>query len=70
MEKIIEVLKSRRAWAAICAFISLALRAVGSDADFDANAATNAIMTLVQAISDLGMVFLPIWSLYKPKKNN
>lgn len=70
MQKIIEILKNRRAWAAVCAFISLLLRAVGADADFDANAATDAIMTTVQAISDLGMIFLPIWSLYKPKKTN
>ena len=67
MQKIIEIIKNRRTWAAICALISVSLRAIGSDADFNADAATNAIMALVQAITDVGTVILPIWSLYKPK---
>ena len=68
MKKIIQVLKNRRSWAAICALVAVCLRATGVNVDFDTNKATDAIMALIQAIADLGAIILPIWSLSKPKK--
>lgn len=62
------ILKQRRIWAGICAIISLYLRAFAPEVDFNADKATDIILTIVQAISDLGMVLLPIWSYFRPKK--
>lgn len=69
MNKVLEILKQRRIWAGICAMVALGLRAFVPDLDFDAESATNAIMAFVQAIADLGAVFLPLWSYIKPKVN-
>lgn len=67
MTKILELLKQRRVWAGIAGIISLSLRAFASGVDFDQDAFTDAIMAIVQAISDLVMITFPIWSYLKPR---
>ena len=67
MTKILELLKQRRVWTAISATISLSLRVFSVNADFDENAFADAMLAIVQAISDLATILLPIWSYLKPK---
>ena len=68
MTQVLNILKQRRVWASLCALISIFLRAFAPDVDFNEEQATELIMTLIQTISDLGMVMLPLWSYFKPKK--
>jgi hypothetical protein len=67
MSKIITILSSRRVWAAIGGAISLILSLSGSHIGFDPNTFTNAIMSLVNDISALAAIILPLWSLISPK---
>lgn len=60
------LLSQRRVWAAICAFIALVVNALGIE--FDSETATSAVMSVVEAITALGAIGLPIWSYFFPKK--
>lgn len=62
-----ELLKSRRVWAGVAAIIALTLPLLGYN-DLDANSLTDAIMGVVEAISSLAAVILPIWSYFYPKQ--
>jgi hypothetical protein len=68
MNKLIDILKQRRVWASIFALVSISLRAFAPDLSFDEEKATELVLTLIQTLSDLGMVLLPLWSYLKPKK--
>jgi len=69
MENILNILKQRRIWAGITGAIALILPLVAKDASFDANATTNAIMGVIEAVSGLATVILPLYSYFKPKAN-
>jgi hypothetical protein len=68
MEKVITILKQRRVWASIFALISISMRAFAPDLEFDEERATEVTLLLIQTLSDIGMVMLPLWSFFKPKK--
>ena len=60
----LEALKNRRVWAAIFGLIALTLPHAG----IDAGAIADAIVKVVEAVSALLTVILPLWSYFKPKK--
>lgn len=64
MEKLLFILKQRRIQASILAIIAFAL----PEANIDPNSILDAIAKVIEAISTLGAVLLPIWSYIKPKK--
>ena len=68
MEKVLIILKQRRLWASFFALLSISLRAIAPELDFNEDKATELILTLIQTVSDLGMVLLPVWSYFKPRK--
>jgi len=68
MNKILVLLKQRRLWASIFAFIAIILPLFGVEVDFNADSATSAVMGVVEALIGLLAVVLPIWSFIKPKK--
>jgi len=68
MEKLLTLLKQRRIWASLFALLSISLRAFAPDLEFDEERATELTLTLIQTLSDIGMVMLPLWSFFKPKK--
>jgi len=68
MKTFVELLKQRRIWAGIFATIALVLSMSGVNVQFDTNSATEAVMQLIEALSGLAAVLLPIWSLVSPKK--
>ena len=68
MKNLIYILKQRRMWASLFALLSINLRVFFPGLEFDEEKATELILTLIQTLSDIGMVLLPIWSLLKPKK--
>ena len=69
MENLLNILKQRRIWAGITGAIALFLPLVAKDASFDANATTDAIMRLVEALSGIATIILPLYSYFKPKAN-
>lgn len=69
MNKILELLKQRRVWAGLFATIALILPLVGVNISLDANSLTDAVMKLVDAISSLLAIILPLLSYFKPKAN-
>ena len=68
MNNLTDILKQRRMWASLFALFSISLRAFAPELEFDEDKATELVLTLIQTLSDIGMVLLPIWSLFKPKK--
>lgn len=66
----LELLKQRRTWASIFGFIALAMAAFKPEANIDANAITEAVMNLIQAITGFLAIVMPLLSLFMPKKNN
>lgn len=68
MKQLLEALSHRRTWTAIFGFIALVLPVIGVQLDIDVNGLTDAVMRLVEAISGLMAVVLPILSLINPKK--
>jgi hypothetical protein len=68
MENLKTILKQRRVWASIFALISIGMRAFAPDLEFDEERATELTLLLIQTLSDIGMVFLPLWSFFRPKK--
>jgi hypothetical protein len=67
MKQILEALQHRRVWTAIFGFIALVLPVLGVQLDLDVNGLTDATMRLVEAISGLMVIILPIHSYFKPK---
>ena len=67
MDKVIEVLKSRRVWAGICAILSLLLAKAGY-LDFNPSTTTDLIMSTINDVSSLCAIVLPILSYLNPKK--
>lgn len=61
-----ELLKQRRIWASIAAVIALALPMFGYT-DLNPESLTESIMSVVNGISALMAIILPIWSYLKPK---
>lgn len=68
MTTLLTLLSQRRIWAAISAFIAFILPLLGYNGIFDQNAFVGAILSLIEAISILATIILPIWSFWKPKK--
>lgn len=66
--KTLEILKNRRAIASVLWFVALLLSATGTTVNLDVTWLTDAILKLVEAISAIGAIILPIVSLLKPKK--
>lgn len=66
--KILELLKQRRIWASISASLYVILTLMGYTGEFNAEAFTDTIMTVINAVSAVSAIILPIWSYYKPKK--
>lgn len=62
-----ELLQQRRIWAGIFASIAFIISAFGIQMGFDATVWTEAVMKLVEAISGLMAVILPLVSYFKPK---
>ena len=67
MEKILEILKQRRVWAGICALIAFVLPLFGVTATIDVNGAVDAIMKVIEGLSSILAIGLPLWSYFKPK---
>lgn len=66
--KTLEILKNRRAIASVLWFVALLLSATWTTVSLDVTWLTDAILKLVEAISAIGAIILPIVSLLKPKK--
>jgi len=66
--QILELLKQRRVWASIAALLAIALPLAGYT-DFSADSLVEAIMTVINGISAVAAIILPIWSYLKPKSN-
>lgn len=62
-----ELLKQRRIWASIATIIALVLPLLGYT-DLNPESLTEAIMSVVNGISALVAIILPIWSYLKPKE--
>lgn len=67
MQNIATLLKQRRIWAAIFGGIAFLLNMAGYNG-FDAAAATEAVLKVVEAISTLLSIGLAIHSYFFPKK--
>ena len=65
---IIVLLQQRRIWAGIFGAIAFILPLLGISLTLDVNGIVDAILKLVEAISGLMAVALPIISYFKPKK--
>jgi len=68
MEQFKNLIKQRRIWAGLFATIALLLPVFGYNGEFNPDVATDVIMALVEAVSGVLAVILPIWSYYKPKQ--
>jgi hypothetical protein len=68
MEKLLTLIKQRRIWASLFALLSISLRAFAPDLEFDEERATELTLLLIQTLSDMGMVMLPLLSYLNPKK--
>lgn len=64
MEKLLDILKQRRIWASLLAVIALVL----PEANINPDSIINSVVNVIEALSALGAVLLPIWSYLKPKK--
>lgn len=68
MENFKNLIKQRRIWAGISATIALLLPVLGYSGEFNPDEVADVIMALVEAVSGLCAIILPIWSYYKPKR--
>jgi amino acid permease len=68
MANILVLLQSRRVWAGISAMLAFFLPMMAGGLEIDANILTESIMKLIEAISGLAAIILPILSYFKPKK--
>ena len=66
MEKLITLLSQRRIWSALFGAVALLLTISGYT-DFDANAATDAVLKVVDALSIMASMGLAIHSYFFPK---
>lgn len=64
METILDVLKQRRIWASLLALVAVLL----PEANINPDTIINSVINVIEAVSALGAVILPIWSYLKPKK--
>ena len=64
----LELLKQRRIWASIFSTIAVMLSLFGSNLFIDANGLSDAIVNVIESISALMAIVLPIWSYLKPKQ--
>lgn len=58
------LLKQRRVWSSILALVAILL----PEANIDPDTIINSVVNVIEALSALGAVLLPIWSYLKPKK--
>lgn len=68
MANILVLLQSRRVWAGISAMLAFFLPMIVEGTNIDANILTESIIKLVEAISGLAAIILPILSYLKHKK--
>jgi len=68
MDQLKNLLKQRRIWAGLSATIAFFLPLTGYTSDFNHEQLTDVIMALINSISGILAIILPIWSYYKPKK--
>jgi len=64
MNKLITILKQRRLWASLCGIISIAIPV------FNSEVALDSIMGIIEGLSALATIVLPLWSYLKPKQKN
>ena len=67
MNVTIEVLKQRRIWAGICAFVAFILPFFGVSLSFNVEGTIDSIMKVIEAVSGLLAIILPIISYFRPK---
>lgn len=65
---ILELLKQRRIWTGLFAFIAFMLPLCGVHMDLDVANLTDAVMKVIEAVCSLMAIVLPIISYYKPKQ--